>query len=123
MRGVGNFPERIGNLDGTAQGGSGFGLIPDPSFPNFNTLYLQSAPHKNLKFQKIPHAVNIRPPDCSEIAIEPQTGRKYHICPNYVSKCRFEPLRETSAAFHVYNVIDEHSKGWIFDCGADSRKK
>ena len=35
-----------------------------------------------------------------------------------MSENRFEPLQETSAALHVHNVIDKHSKGWIFDCGA-----
>ena len=115
VRGVANFAGRIESPDKLAQGGNGFGLEPNPRFISSNFNF---SPHKNIKYQKEPHAFTFRPPDSLKFKIGPQTVQKSYNYPNFVSENRFAPLLETSAAFHVYNVCDTNSKGWIFDCGA-----
>ncbi|XP_042051354.1 uncharacterized protein LOC121796605 [Salvia splendens] len=126
VRGAGNFAGRVKSPEETAGGGNGFGTMPNPnSLSFFNSVMIppnfrkyQHKPHPIIFRPPDPLKIEIQPPDPLEIEFRPHTVQKFPNYPNFVSNNRFAPLLETSAAFHVYDIFDKHSKGWIFDCGA-----
>ncbi|XP_042039539.1 uncharacterized protein LOC121785221 [Salvia splendens] len=132
VRGAGNFAGRMETTDKSAQGGNGFGFVPNPNdimhlyhfLPHQNKEYqkqphpLKFRPHQNKKNRKNPHPIKFRTPDSLKTQIGPQPVKKFHTYPNYISENQFAPLLEVSAAFHVHDISVKHSKGWIFDCGA-----
>ena len=85
--------------------------------PNPN-LILHLTPLQNEKYEKGPHFNRCRPPDFTKFKNDPPIIRNIMSYPNFLSKNKFAPLENISAAFHAETVTDNDSKGWIFDCGA-----
>ena len=97
-RGAGNVAEKTkGIVDRTAQGGgNGFGINPNPILISSS---FQFKPHKNWKYQKIPHIVDIRPPDCPKITIDPRHVKTILFAPIMCLKIVLSPYKKLPLHF------------------------